>query len=172
MYNLQQNAKASIRKLQEEVQNEADGLHYKVINLLSSQDFLPKITQWEPSQCPQADKKWKKVSGSASEVIAQRLTQEINNWERRNGIKASIKDKIIGRFKRDFELMEDQINDIEGICSLKQSFVEFISFILLNTKYFFCCLNLFLANMKFIIDSVGLCSFLFSQVINMTHIFF
>ncbi|XP_076095925.1 uncharacterized protein LOC143066936 isoform X1 [Mytilus galloprovincialis] len=115
MYNLQQNAKASIRKLQEEVQNEADGLHYKVINLLSSQDFLPKITQWEPSQCPQADKKWKKVSGSASEVIAQRLTQEINNWERRNGIKASIKDKIIGRFKRDFELMEDQINDIEGM---------------------------------------------------------
>ena len=116
MYNLQQNAKTSIKTLQEEVQKEADGLHYKIINLLSSPEFLQHIKQWDQQQCPPTDRKWKKVSGAASDLIAQRLTQSINTWERKNGIKTSIKDKIIGRFKKDFELMEDQINDIEGKC--------------------------------------------------------
>lgn len=118
MYNLQQNAETSILNLQREVKKEADGLQYKIINLLTSTDFLPKIKVWHPSQCPPTDKKWKKVSGTASEMIAQRITQEINEWETRHRIKASIKDKIIGRFQKDFELMEDQINDIEGISNV------------------------------------------------------
>lgn len=115
MYNLQQNAETSLKNLQVEVQKEADGLQFKVINILTSTDFLTKMKVWQPSECPAYDRKWKKVSGAASDLIAQRLTKAINEWERNNRIKAGIKDKIIGRFKKDFELMEDQINDIEGL---------------------------------------------------------
>jgi hypothetical protein len=62
-----QNAKTSILNLQREVKKEAGGLQYKIINLLTSPDFLPKIKVWDPSQCPPTDKKWKKVSGTASD---------------------------------------------------------------------------------------------------------
>lgn len=135
MYNLQQNAEDGIRQLQVEVKKEADSLQFKVINLLSSEEFLNRTRHWEVADCPKSDSKWKKVSGSASELIAQRLTRQINEWERGNGIKAGIKGKIIGRFKRDFELMEDQINDIEGMNLTKHNYI--FRNVLLNELFMF-----------------------------------
>lgn len=107
------NSRQSVEDLHKGVAFEVDTLYINVTTMLRDRDFVQKVVVWEARDCPQPDD-WKKTAHEASERIASRIALEVNIWERNNGIISSIKEKIVKKFKRDFELMEDRIKAIEG----------------------------------------------------------
>jgi hypothetical protein len=68
------------------------------------------------------------------------VASELNKWERENRIIHSIKDKMIKKFKRDCDLLEDQITEIEGIQTLVTSFNSLFFFTPLNILHVTKCL--------------------------------
>lgn len=111
---LERNARYSVEDLRIGIEREADSLHKGIANLLRSKAFSDKVYIWQERDCARPDKDWAKVSSEAYERISSRVSTEISQWERNNSIVKNIKETIVKKFKRDFELMEDQIQQIEG----------------------------------------------------------
>ncbi|KAJ8301060.1 hypothetical protein KUTeg_020047 [Tegillarca granosa] len=110
---LEVNSRHSVEELHKGVAFEVDSLYRNITTLLRDREFVQKLVTWEAKDCPRPDD-WKKTAREASERIASRIALEVNLWERNNNVNANIKEKIVKKFKRDFELMEDQIKAIEG----------------------------------------------------------
>lgn len=106
-------SKHTIEDLKKGLQFEISGLHRSTIEVLRSQSMLNLLTDWSDVDCPPpADSK--KLAKQAAERITSRVSSALNKWERDNKIIKIIKDKMINKFKRDCELLEDQITEIEG----------------------------------------------------------
>lgn len=106
-------SKHTIEELKKGLQFEISGLHRSTVEVLRSQSMLNLLTDWNDVDCPPpADSK--KLAKHAAERIASRVSSALNKWERENKIIRIIKDKMINKFKRDCELLEDQIIEIEG----------------------------------------------------------
>lgn len=110
---LERNAQQCVEDLKYGVNREVDKIYELVQDLLQSKEFTSRISIWESDECPKKDN-WKRVTKDATERIAGRIALEVNVWERRINVIASVKEKVIMKFKRDFQLMEDQMRDIEG----------------------------------------------------------
>ena len=67
------------------------------------------------------DKSWKKTADTAAVIISERISREIDCWEKHKGILQIIDDEIITVFRKELGLMDDQIKELEGnrIPSLK-----------------------------------------------------
>lgn len=115
METLDRNAKYSLGELKTGLENEVENLYKATANYLRSKQFFDKMFQWTDNDCAKASREWNRTAAEASERIASRVASEINIWERNNKVIATIKDKIVKKFKKDFELMEDQIQQIEGL---------------------------------------------------------
>jgi hypothetical protein len=106
-------SKHTIEDLKKGLQFEISGLHRSTVEVLRSQSMLNLLTDWNEVDCLlPADSK--KLAKDAAERIASRVSSALNKWERENKIIHIIKDKMINKFKRDCELLEDQITEIEG----------------------------------------------------------
>lgn len=111
---LERNAKYSIENLKKGVQIEVINLHHDISKVLQSEEVKARLCRWERSEYPKPDN-WKKVVKEASEIIAYRIAIEVNQWDKNNQVVKGLKEKIVKKFRKDFELMEDQMKDIEGM---------------------------------------------------------
>ncbi|OWF56275.1 uncharacterized protein LOC110449424 isoform X2 [Mizuhopecten yessoensis] len=114
MDRLDRDAKYTLDSMRREVKEELENLYGQIDRLLSSTDVQVRICQWEAGHCPPAEN-WKKVVREAESSIAKRVISEINLWDDQNGIVKHLKDKIVKKFKRNFQLMEDQMRDVEVV---------------------------------------------------------
>lgn len=114
MERLEVNSRHSVEDLHKGVAFEVESLYKNVTTMLRDRDFVQKLVTWEAKDCPRPDD-WKKTAREASERIASRIALEVNLWERNNDVTTNIKEKIVKKFNRDFELMEDQIKAIESM---------------------------------------------------------
>lgn len=112
--NLERNAQQCVEDMKYGVNQEVDKVYNLVQEVLQSNNFVGKIMSWESGECPRKDN-WKRVTKDATERISGKIALEINHWEHKINLTASLKEKVVMKFKRDFQLMEDQIRDIEGI---------------------------------------------------------
>ncbi|OWF42780.1 tyrosine-protein kinase Fer-like [Mizuhopecten yessoensis] len=115
MEKLEREARYSVGELRKELDDEVDRLYTETANYLRSKQFVDRMFQWAERDCARVNKEWNRTASEASERIASRLASEINIWEKNKKITATIKEKIIKKFKKDFELMENQIQQIEGV---------------------------------------------------------
>jgi len=111
---LERNAKYSVDDLRKGIKFEVDNLYGTTADFLRSKPFAARLYRWGERDCAKPDREWSKVGAEANERIASRVASEINIWDRQNNIISAIKEKIVKKFKRDFELMEGQIKQIEG----------------------------------------------------------
>ncbi|KAK3610638.1 hypothetical protein CHS0354_009103 [Potamilus streckersoni] len=110
---IERNAGESLINLRQSMDVEVELICRKVEEALKSPELNRKLFEWNPKECP-SSKDVKKLCKQLEEKLAERVATVLNSWERSNNIVADIKNKIIRVFKRDFELMEDQITKCEG----------------------------------------------------------
>ncbi|XP_033744460.1 uncharacterized protein LOC117330353 [Pecten maximus] len=115
MDKLEREARYSVGELRRELDDEVENLYKATANFLRSKKFSQEMFNWCKNDCVPANKEWNKTASEAIERIASRVMSEINIWEKDMKITATIKHKIIKKFKKDFELMEGQIQQIEGV---------------------------------------------------------
>lgn len=113
MQALEAKSNQTIDDLKKGLQYEIGALHKTTADILRSRSMLNKLTDWNQIECPPPDDS-KKLAKEAAERIASKVSSELNKWERENRIIHSLKDKMVKKFKRDCELLEDQITEIEG----------------------------------------------------------
>ena len=113
MMSIQCNALRCVDDLRRDIQREVTKLSEVMVSVIGSSEFREKAGSWDPRECPGSSDR-KKLLRDASELIENRLTIEIDIWERNNNVVKTLKDKIISKLKRDCELMEDQMREIEG----------------------------------------------------------
>ncbi|XP_060075713.1 uncharacterized protein LOC132555383 [Ylistrum balloti] len=115
MDRLERDARYSLSELRRELDDEVESLYKETANYLRSKQFFERVFHWAETDCARVSKEWNRTASEANERIASRVASEINIWERDRKITATIKQKIIKKFKKDFELMESQIQQIEGV---------------------------------------------------------
>lgn len=121
---LEAKSRQTIDDLRKGLQYEITDLHKTTADVLRSRNMLSTLTDWNQVECPPPDDS-KKLAKEAAERIASKVAAELNRWEKEQRIIHSLKEKMIKKFKRDCELLEDQIITIEG----KVSFIVMICFI-------------------------------------------
>lgn len=110
---LENNARYGVQNLRREIQEEVEKTHIHVLQALRSREFASRLMAWDERDCPRRDE-WKRLAKESSERIGERITLELNVWERNNHVISNLKSNIVHRFKNEFQLMEDQIREIEG----------------------------------------------------------
>jgi len=123
MDKLERNAKQSLEDMRLGIKFEIETLQQHIGKLLSASDMMNHLCRWDPKDCPPSEN-WKKVAKEAESRISNKISQEIGFWDNDNDIVKGLKDKLVNKFKRDFELMEDQMREIEGIKLLSVSLYE------------------------------------------------
>ncbi|KAL3853547.1 hypothetical protein ACJMK2_017082 [Sinanodonta woodiana] len=113
MKKIEENANDSIARLRRTMETETDQVQKRVLEALQSKEMQTSLMDWKSNEIPVGTDP-KKVLKEASEKIAERIANQINIWEKKNDIERRIKDSIIDVFKKDFELMEDQLAKCEG----------------------------------------------------------
>lgn len=113
MHALEVKSRQTIEDLRKGLQLEIGDIHKATADILRSQNMRNTLTTWDQVECPPPDDT-KKLAKEAAERISSKVAAEINRWEKEKGIIRNLKDKMIRKFKRDCELLEDQIAEIEG----------------------------------------------------------
>ncbi|KAK3592500.1 hypothetical protein CHS0354_026621 [Potamilus streckersoni] len=114
MDKIQHNAENSIATLRENFKTEVSMVKMNVLELLRSKEFEEDMMRWTERDCPRG-KDEKKVCREIEDRISDRLAILINGWESQQCIVRNIKQKVIKYFKRDFQLMEDQLLKVEAV---------------------------------------------------------
>lgn len=110
---LENNAKYGVQNLRQEIQSEAEKTHTDVLQVLRSREFASRLMTWEERDCPRKDE-WRRLAKEISDRIGERITLELNVWEKSNRVISSLKKNIVERFRSESQLMENQIREIEG----------------------------------------------------------
>ncbi|XP_033739946.1 tyrosine-protein kinase Fer-like isoform X2 [Pecten maximus] len=114
MDRLERDAKFTLDSMRKEVKEELESLHRQIVRLLSRTDILSNLCKRNVKECPSAEN-WKKVVKKAEDEISAKLVEEVNKYDDQNGLVKHLKDKIVKKFKRDFQIMEDQMRDVEVV---------------------------------------------------------
>ncbi|KAL3851674.1 hypothetical protein ACJMK2_015401 [Sinanodonta woodiana] len=114
MDKIQHNAENSVRTLRENFRTEVSMVKTKVLELLRSKEFQVDMMRWTDRDCPRI-KDEKKLCREIEDRISDRLAILVNGWESQQCVVRNIKEKVIKFFKRDFQLMEDQLLKVEGV---------------------------------------------------------
>ena len=113
MQTIQYKAMQSVDDLRRGMEFEINSLSETLKSVVNSEEFRRVCSYWEPQECP-ASKDKSKLIRDASELIENRLCMHIDAWENKYRVIKTLKEKIIPKLKRDCELMEDQIREIES----------------------------------------------------------
>ncbi|KAK3101580.1 hypothetical protein FSP39_004599 [Pinctada imbricata] len=113
MDKIQCNALRCVDDLRRGMDYEVKMLTETMMGVIGSPEFRNRVGRWDPRDCPGSSDK-KKLLRDASELIENRIGMEVDHWERQNRIVKNLKEKIISKLKRDCELMEDQMREVEG----------------------------------------------------------
>ncbi|CAC5409764.1 unnamed protein product [Mytilus coruscus] len=113
MQALEEKSRHTIDDLRKELQYEIIQLHKTTSDVLSSPSMKSILTAWKQEDCPRPDG-YKKLAKEAADKIASKVSAELNKWEKEQRVVHSLKEKLIKKFKRDCDLLEDQIEAIEG----------------------------------------------------------
>ncbi|XP_069125049.1 uncharacterized protein [Argopecten irradians] len=114
MDRLDRDAKFTLDSMKKEVKEELENLYDKICRLLNGTDVQSRICRWESDDCPRVEN-WKKVVKEAESRIAKRVASEVNLYDDQRSLVRHLKDKIVKKFKRDFQIMEDQMRDVEVV---------------------------------------------------------
>lgn len=97
---------------------------------------LSRWVKWKDEDCPTGSST-KAITKSAVDMILNRLTKVINEWEQKNGVVDAIRDRVLKQFQRKFALMEDQMQKVEGMrmCSYTAWFFQSILKVVRLVKY-------------------------------------
>ncbi|KAL3853545.1 hypothetical protein ACJMK2_017080 [Sinanodonta woodiana] len=110
---IEKNADESLANLKRNMDTEVNLICKRVEDALKSQELQKELFNWTPEEYPTTRDK-RKLCKELEEKLAQKVATVLTKWEKSNNIVADIKTNIIRVFKRDFELMEDQITKCEG----------------------------------------------------------
>ncbi|XP_062584797.1 uncharacterized protein LOC134246446 [Saccostrea cucullata] len=113
MQTIQCKALQSVDDLRRGMEHEIGSLHKSLTSIINSDEFRRACKSWDPRECP-GSKDSKKLIRDASELIENRVCMNIDKWERQYKVIKTLKDRIIAKLRRDCELMEDQIREIES----------------------------------------------------------
>lgn len=113
MHALEVKSRQTIDDLRRGLQLEISDIHKATADVLRSQSMRNTLTSWDQVECPPPDDS-KKLAKEAAERISSKVAAEINKWEKDQRIVRNLKDRMINKFKRDCELLEGQIAEIEG----------------------------------------------------------
>ncbi|XP_059177527.1 uncharacterized protein LOC131956913 [Physella acuta] len=112
---LQKNSKEKLDKMRREVKVcsfEAGG---QALDYLNSMRKREKMKRWSETMCPKKEKSWQNVAKAASFAIAERIAEEINQWENENKYINKITKEIIQGFQQQFSLLDNQLHEIQGV---------------------------------------------------------
>lgn len=118
MHALGEKSKQTIEDLRRELQYEIIQLHKTTSEVLSSPSMRSVLNDWKQDECPRPGN-YKKLAKEAADKISSKVSAELNKWEKEQRVVHSLKEKMIKKFKRDCDLLEDQIEAIEGTVSDK-----------------------------------------------------
>ena len=113
MQTIQCKAMRSVDDLRRGMEFEVNSLNETLKSVVNSEEFRRVCSYWEPRECPGSKDKSKLIR-DASELIENRVCMHVDAWEKKYRVIKTLKEKIISKLKRDCELMEDQIREIES----------------------------------------------------------
>ncbi|KAL3853546.1 hypothetical protein ACJMK2_017081 [Sinanodonta woodiana] len=113
MDRIEKNVDESLASLGRNMDKEVDLICKRIEDALKSQELQKELFNWTPEEYPTTRDK-RKLCKELEEKLAQKVATVLTKWEKSNNIVADIKTNIIRVFKRDLELMEDQITKCEG----------------------------------------------------------
>ncbi|XP_060573771.1 uncharacterized protein LOC132731583 isoform X3 [Ruditapes philippinarum] len=112
--NLQKNTGEIIERLRIKVEYEIQRITSDIQSVLKNRNFLDRICNWEDTnECPKTEKKWKSVADAAAVKISERISRELDGWQRQNSILRVLDNDIIGVFSKELGLMDDQVKELE-----------------------------------------------------------
>ncbi|KAK6993525.1 hypothetical protein BgiMline_010077 [Biomphalaria glabrata] len=123
---LQRNAKENLDKMRQDVKRSSIEASMKVIAYLDSMHKRVKLKKWSDISLSRKEK-WQNIAKSASFAIAERVANEINQWEKENQIVKGILDEILAKFQQQFELFDDQLSEIQGVLLSGDELRNFVS---------------------------------------------
>lgn len=86
------------------------------LNIALILSFVARVCNWEDSnECPAPERRWKSTADAAAVKISERLTRILDAWQRENGVLRAIDREIIGVFRKELGLMDNQIQELEGM---------------------------------------------------------
>lgn len=113
MQTIQCKAMRSVDDLRRGMEYEINSLYETLKSVVNTPEFRRACSHWEPRECP-GSKDTKKLIGDASELIENRVCMNVDSWEKKYQVIKTLKGKIISKLKKDCELMEDQIREVES----------------------------------------------------------
>ncbi|KAL4220339.1 hypothetical protein ACF0H5_020746 [Mactra antiquata] len=120
---LQKNADDSIKRLRDKVNYEIFKITNLLQELLRNPKLLNSVCDWKDvHDCPAADKRWKSTADAAAVKISERLSRMIDGWQREKNVLKAIDSEIIGVFRQELGLMDNQIQELEeGLLSNRRT---------------------------------------------------
>ncbi|XP_053403458.1 uncharacterized protein LOC123556064 [Mercenaria mercenaria] len=118
MEDLQKNTDETIGRLRLKVEFEIKKITEMIQNVLRDKTFVNRICNWEDTnECPKPERKWKSTVDVAAMKISERISRELDGWQRQNQLLYTIDKDIIGVFSKELGLMDDQIKELEEYLS-------------------------------------------------------
>uniref|UniRef100_A0A0B7B5M4 Protein kinase domain-containing protein n=1 Tax=Arion vulgaris TaxID=1028688 RepID=A0A0B7B5M4_9EUPU len=111
---LQKNSKEKLDKMRHEVRRASFDAGTQALEYLDSMHLRTKLCRWADLDCPKRERSWQNVMKNANIAIAERVSNEINTWEKENSFVNSVEAEIVKRFKEQFELFDDQLQEVQG----------------------------------------------------------
>ncbi|KAK7481813.1 hypothetical protein BaRGS_00026960, partial [Batillaria attramentaria] len=111
---LERDAEDRIEEMKDRFKREVELVSRKLIAYMKA-DGLREMTTWSSRDCPPPDKKWQSVAKEAASKFAERLAIVVDDWEQQNKMVGKIRLNILEKFKRDLDLFEDQIKQLEEV---------------------------------------------------------
>ncbi|KAH9510100.1 hypothetical protein Btru_043475 [Bulinus truncatus] len=124
---LQRTSKEKLDRMRQDVKRSSLDASMKVIFYLDSMHKRTRLTNWSGTFCPKKERSWQNLAKTANFAIAERVANEINQWEKEEKIIKSILEEIISRFQQQFELFDDQLSEIQGVLLGGEELVHFVS---------------------------------------------
>lgn len=112
MKTLKHNASATIQNLREDVRHEEDQLYEDLVSSLRSRSFTERV--FSVKECGKPSSDWRIVAKTANDFISDIISKEVDYWENENQLVGGIKSRILDKFAKEFQVHEDQLNEIES----------------------------------------------------------
>ncbi|BFZ08698.1 hypothetical protein BsWGS_11737 [Bradybaena similaris] len=112
---LQKNSKEKLEKMRHEVKRASFDAGSQALTYLDSMHQRTRLITWSDTECPKRERSWQNVMKNATIAIAERIAQGINAWEKENNFVKSVEGDIVKRFKEQFELFDDQLQEVQGV---------------------------------------------------------
>jgi len=108
-------ATKSLEEMRNDVKRSAWEAGNEIVKDMNAMKTRVQLLAWYEDDWPKKEKSWQSVMKNAYMKISERISKEIDQWEDKHKQVTSLQDNILQKFKKSFEVLDNQLKDIEKL---------------------------------------------------------